>query len=155
MCLSRRLPPDVFTVVVYIKRRVKRVVLYAGRSTFVFTVPARQEINGRVRKRWRVGRTEAYSARVRGEVLAPLLRGMESACRKASVLDAVFREAARNGYRVHHNDYFVRLWLSKPLGEPVGAIGKVDERALGACVKCFTHSYGLWRVVTPPWCCDC
>jgi hypothetical protein len=142
-----------FTIVVYIKRRFKKVVLYVGRSTFVFTTTA--EIKGLVRKMWRIGRSEAYSARVRGEEMASLLHGMENACRKASVLDPVFREAARNGYRVHNNKYFVKLWLSKSLGEPVGRVGEIDEYALGTCVKCFTHSYGLWRIVTPPWCCVC
>ncbi|MCC6066809.1 MAG: hypothetical protein LM562_03440 [Pyrobaculum sp.] len=142
-----------FTIVVYIKRRFKKVVLYVGRSTFVFTTTA--EIKGLVRKRWRIGRTEAYSARVRGEEIAPLLHGDEKACRKMSWLDPVFREAARNGYKVHPNEYFVELWLSKPLGEPLGRVGEIDERALSSCIKCFTHSYLIWRIVTPPWCCVC
>ncbi|MFZ8809882.1 MAG: hypothetical protein ACO2PN_17490 [Pyrobaculum sp.] len=142
-----------FTIVVYIKRRFKKVVLYVGRSTFVFTTTA--EIKGRVRKRWRVGKTEAFSARVRGEAITPLLHGDEKACKKISLLDPVFREAARNGYQVHRNIYFVELWLSKPLGEPLGRIDQIDERELGVCIKCFTHSYGLWRIVTPPWCCVC
>ncbi len=144
-----------FTIVVYIKRRIKRIVLYVGRWTFTFTVPASTEIKGRIRKRWRVGGTEAYSMRVRGEEIAPFLHGDERACRQMSILDPVFREAARNGYRVHTNDYFVKLWLSKPLGEPLGRVGEIDERALGSCIKCFTHSYLLWRIVTPPWCCVC
>jgi len=144
-----------FTVVVYVKRRIKRVVLYTKYGPFVFTISADREIPGRIRKRWKVGNMEAYSMRVRGIDIAPFIHGMEETCRKVRLLDPVFREAARQGYRVHHNEYYVQLWLSKPLGDPLGRIGEIDERALGDCIKHFTHSYGIWRMVTPPWCATC
>ncbi len=146
-----------FTAVVYVKKRIKRVVLYAGYRPFVFTVSADKEVNGRVRKRWKVGGTEAYSMRVRGIDIAPLIltNAYEEACRKIRELDPLFREAARQGYRIHHNDYYVQLWLAKPLGEPLGRVGEINEPELGACIKHFTHSYGLWRMVTPPWCATC
>ena len=146
-----------FTVVVYVKKRIKRVVLYAGLRPFVFTISADKEVNGRVKKRWKAGGTEAYSMRIRGIDIAPLILtyAYEEACRKIRELDPLFREAARQGYRVHRNDYYIRLWLAKPLGEPLGRVGEIDERALGDCIKHFTHSYGLWRMVTPPWCATC
>ncbi len=146
-----------FTIVVYVKKRIKRIVLYAGYRPFVFTISADKEVNGRVKKRWKIGDTEAYSMRVRGIDIAPLIltNAYEEACRKISDLDPLFREAARQGYKVHHNDYYIKLWLSKPLGEPLGHVGEIDERALGDCLKHFTHSYRIWRMVTPPWCADC
>ncbi len=146
-----------FTVVVYVKKRIKRVVLYAERSVFVFSISADKEVRGRVRKKWKVGGTEAYSMRVRGIDIAPLIlsNAHAEACRRISDLDPVFREAVRQGYKVHRNDYYVQLWLSKPLGEPLGRVGEIDERALGDCIKHFTHSYRIWRMVTPPWCADC
>jgi hypothetical protein len=147
----------VFSAVVYVKKRIKRVVLYAGRRPFVFTISAYKEVNGRVKKRWKIGDTEAYSMRVRGIDIAPLIltNAYEEACRKIRELDPLFREAARQGYRIHHNDYYVQLWLAKPLGEPLGRVGEINELELGACIKHFTHSYGLWRMVTPPWCATC
>ena len=146
-----------FTAVVYVKRRIKRVVLYAGYRPFVFTISADKEVNGRVKKRWKIGNTEAYSMRVRGIDIAPLIDAYahEEACRKISDLDPLFREAARQGYKVHHNEYYIQLWLAKPLGEPLGHVGEIDERVLGDCLKHFTHSYRIWRMVTPPWCADC
>jgi len=146
-----------FTVVVYVKKRIKRIVLYAGYRPFVFTISADKEVNGRVKKRWKIGDTEAYSVRVRGIDIAPVIltNAYEEACRKISDLDPLFREAAHQGYKVHHNDYYIKLWLSKPLGEPLGHVGEIDERALGDCLKHFTHSYRIWRMVTPPWCADC
>jgi hypothetical protein len=144
-----------FTIVVYMKKRIKRIVLYAGYRPFVFTITADKEIKGRIKKRWKIGNTEAYSMRVRGIDIAPFLYAQEDACMRISDLDPVFREAARQGFRVHRNEYYVQLWLSKPLGEPLGRIGEIDERALGDCIKHFTHSYGVWRMVTPPWCATC
>jgi len=146
-----------FTIVMYAKKRVKRVVLYAGYRPFVFTISADKEVNGKIKKRWKVGNTEAYSMRVRGVDIAPLIltNAYEEACRRIGDLDPVFREAARQGFKVHHNEYYVQLWLSKPLGEPLGRVGEIDERALGDCLKHFTHSYGIWRMVTPPWCANC
>jgi hypothetical protein len=146
-----------FTVVVYVKKRVKRVVLYTGYRPFVFTTSADKEVNGKVKKRWKIGSTEAYSMRVRGVDIAPLIltNAYDEACKKIRDLDPLFREAARQGYRIHHNDYYVQLWLSKPLGEPLGRIGEIDEESLGTCIKHFTHSYGVWRMVTPPWCATC
>ncbi|MFP3169533.1 MAG: hypothetical protein RXR01_10535 [Thermoproteus sp.] len=144
-----------FTVVVYARKRIKRVVLYANYKPFVFTITADKVIGGTVKKRWKAGNTEAYSMRVRGIDIAPFLHAKEDACRRYWDLDPVFREAVREGYRVHHNEYYVQLWLSKPLGEPVGRVGEIDERALGDCIKHFTHSYAQWRIVTPPWCAVC
>jgi hypothetical protein len=104
-----------FTVVVYVKKRIKRVVLYAGRRPFVFSISDDKKVNGRVRKRWKIGDTEAYSMRVRGIDIAPLIltNAYEEACRKIRELDPLFREAAHQGYRVHHNDYYVQLWTVK------------------------------------------
>jgi hypothetical protein len=144
-----------FTIVVYVKKRIKRIVLYAGYRPFVFTVTADKEIKGKIKKRWKIGSTEAYSMRVRGIDIAPFLHAQEDACRRISDLDPVFREATRQGYEVHPNEYYVQLWLSKPLGDPLGRLGEIDERALSDCLKHFTHSYGLWRMVTPPWCAVC
>jgi hypothetical protein len=50
-----------YTAVVYEKGQVKRVVLYIGAKPLVFTTT---DIKGVVRKRWKVGNTEAYSIRV-------------------------------------------------------------------------------------------
>ncbi len=36
-----------FTAVVYVRRRIKRVVLYAGYRPFVFTISADKEIKDR------------------------------------------------------------------------------------------------------------
>jgi len=46
------------------------------------------------------------------------------------------------------------LFLSE-LGEPLFHIGDPRERELGTCIKGFTHSFGIWRMVTPPWCASC
>ena len=144
-----------FTIVVYMKKRIKRIVLYVGYRPFVFTITADKEIKGRIKKRWKIGNTEAYSMRVRAIDIAPFLHGMEEACRRMSDLDVVMREAARQGYKVHPNEYYVQLWLSKPLGDPLGHVGEIDERALGDCIKHFTNSYNIWRMTTPPWCAVC
>jgi len=146
-----------YTVVVYEKKRVKTVVLYVGSEVFVVKVPAYREIRGRIKKAWQVGRTKAYSMRVRARDIAELIYmyAYEDAVRKVHLLDPLFRVAARQGYRIHHNDYYVQLWLSKPLGEPLGRVGEINESELGACIKHFTHSYGIWRMVTPPWAATC
>jgi len=39
-----------FTVVVYVKRRIKRIVLYAERRPFVFTISADKDVGGRMRR---------------------------------------------------------------------------------------------------------
>jgi len=156
--VNRRWLRGTFTAVVYRKRRVKKVVLYAGGGfPFVFAVPAGAELRGRVRKRWVVGGIEAYSIRVRAADVAKLIDmyAHEAACRKISILDPVYRAAARQGYKVHGNELYVKLWLSAPLGEPLFPIGDPRERELGACIRGFTHSYGIWRMVTPPWCASC
>jgi hypothetical protein len=154
---GRRRRRQTFTVVVYRKKRIRRVVLYASDGVFVFTVPARVEINGRVRKRWAIGGTEAYSARVRAADVAKLIDmyAHDAACRRITVLDPVYRAAALQGYKVHSNKLYVELWLSAPLGEPLFSIGDPRERELGTCIKGFTHSFGIWRMVTPPWCASC
>jgi hypothetical protein len=146
-----------FTAVVYVKRRIKRVVLYASRRPFVFAISADKEVDGRVRKRWRVGGAEAYSMRVRGIDIAPLIlaNAYTDACRRISDLDPVFREAAKQGYKVHDNELYVKLWLEHKLGEELFHTGDPRERELGECIKHFTHSYRIWRMVTPPWCSDC
>jgi len=146
-----------FTAVLYARKRVKRVVLYAGRRPFVFTVSADKEVKGRVKKRWKIGNTEACSIRIRGIDIAPLVltNAYEEACRRIGDLDPVFREAARQGHKVHRNELYVRLWLEHELGEPLFKTGDPIERALGGCLKHFTHSYRVWRMVTPPWCADC
>ncbi len=147
-----------FTVVVYRKKRVKRVVLYAGDGVpFVFTVPAGVEIRGRVRRRWAVGGTEAFSMRVRAADVVRLIDmyAHEAACRKILFLDPVYRAAALQGYKVHSNELYVRLWLEHPLGEPLFHTGDPRERELGSCIRGFTHSYGIWRMVTPPWAAVC
>ena len=148
-----------YTVVIYEKRRVKTVVLYVGRETFTFKVPAHINVGdiAVIMKKWKVGNAVGYSARIHAANLAMLIDSYahEEAVRKISLLDPVYRAAARNGYRVHSNKYFVKLWLEHQLGEPVGRVGEIDEYALGACIKHFTHSYGLWRMVTPPWAATC
>jgi hypothetical protein len=146
---------DWYTVVVYEKPRVKTVVLYVGGDVFVFKVPAGRVIDGVVKKTWSDGK--AYSMRVKAVEIAKLIHmyASEEATMKITMLDPVFRAAARQGYRVHRNDYYVKLWLSKPLGEPLGHVGEIDELALGDCLKHFTHSYRIWRMVTPPWAATC
>ena len=60
-----------YTAVVYEKGQVKRVVLYIGAKPLVFTTTA--DIKGVVRKRWKVGNTEAYSIRVSAADAAQLV----------------------------------------------------------------------------------
>jgi hypothetical protein len=60
-----------YTAVVYEKGQVKRVVLYIGAKQLVFTTTA--DIKGVVRKRWKVGNTEAYSIRVSAADAAQLV----------------------------------------------------------------------------------
>jgi hypothetical protein len=154
---KRRRRRGTFTVVVYGRKRVKTVVLYVGRGVFVFKVPASREVRGVVKRRWRVGGTDAYSARVRARDVAELIDAYahEEAARKIHMLDPVYRAAALQGYRVHGNKLYVRLWLEHPLGEPLFRVGDPKERELGDCIKHFTHSYGIWRMVTPPWAATC
>ncbi|MGC8988216.1 hypothetical protein [Infirmifilum sp.] len=149
-----------YTAVVYRKPRRSTVVLYINGSTFTFRVNSGALRFGRVRRAWVAGgKVEALSLRVKANELAPLLRGRPEACRKMYLLDVLFREAAKQGYRVHDNQYFVDLWLSKPLGHPLGISkaqgGTIDESALGDCIKCFSRSFDEWRIVVPPWCCEC
>jgi len=143
-----------YTVVVYERRRVKTAVLYVGKHTFTFKVPADREIKGEVRKQWSLGRTRAYSMRVRARDIAELLDAYvpeEAKRRKISTLDNVYRAAALQGYKVHPNELYVKLWLEHELGEPLFHTGDPRERQLGRALKHFTHSYGVWRMVTPPW----
>ena len=60
-----------YTAVVYEKGQVKRVVLYVDAKPLVLTTTA--DIKGIVRKRWKVGNTEAYSMRVSADVVDQLL----------------------------------------------------------------------------------
>ncbi len=147
-----------YTVVVYERKRVKTVVLYVGNETFVFNVPAYCEIRGVVKKTWAVGNTKAHSMRVHAGEVASLISdyAFEEATRKISLLDPVFRAAViYDGYKVHDNALYVELWLSAPLGTPLFHVGDPKERELGDCIKSFTHSYGIWRMVTPPWAALC
>jgi hypothetical protein len=146
-----------YTVVVYEKKKVKTVVVYVGRETFVFKVPVDRAVKGTVAKQWRVGNTVAYSVVVRAADLAELIDAYahEEAVRKISLLDPIYRVAALQGYRVHDNELYVRLWLEHPLGAELFPIGDPRERELGACIRGFTHSFGIWRMVTPPWAATC
>jgi len=147
-----------YTIVVYEKRRSKTVVLYVGRETFTLKIPAYREIVGIVKKTWTVGNTKAYVMLVRAGVIAELIHmyAYEEAKRKISLLDPVFRAAViYDGYKVHDNALYVELWLSAPLGAKLFRVGDPRERELGDCIKHFTHSYGIWRMVTPPWAAIC
>jgi len=151
-------PPKWYTVVVYERKRVKTVVLCVGGETFVFKVPAYREIRGVVVKTWTVGGTKAYSMRVRAGEVAALIHAYayEESARKISLLDPVFRATViYDGYKVHDNALYVELWLSAPLGAPLFRTGDPRERELGDCIKHFTHSYGIWRMVTPLWAAMC
>jgi hypothetical protein len=154
---ARQKNPATYTVVVYERKRVKTVVLYVGDGTFVFKVPASREVPGVVKKTWSLGRTKAYSMRVRARDVAELITmyAHEEAARKILYLDPVYRAAARQGYRVHRNELYVQLWLEHELGAPLFPIGDPRERELGACIRSFTHSYGIWRMTTPPWAATC
>jgi hypothetical protein len=138
-----------YTVVVYRRKRVGRVVLYVGPTPIVFSTSV--EIGGRVRRRWSAGGVPAVSLRVKASEVAPAvqLAAAELCGRYLKELDGLFREAAREGYRPHRNDVFVRLWLEGR------AAGEEERIALGPCVSCLTNSYGRWVVNTPPWCCAC
>ena len=148
-----------YTIVVYEKKRVSTVVAYIGREMFVFKVPTSKRISDLavVMKRWQVGGRLAYSARIHAVNLAMLIDAYvyDKAVRKLTVIDKVYRAAALNGYKVHDNELYVKLWLSAPLGEPLFRVGDPRERELGVCLKHFTHSYGIWRMVTPPWAATC
>jgi hypothetical protein len=110
-----------------------------------------------IMKKWRVGATKAYSARIHAVNLVKLIDvyAYEEARRKISLLDPVYRAATLNGYKVHDNELYVKLWLSAPLGTPLFHTGDSQERELGNCIKAFTHSFGIWRMVTPPWAATC
>ncbi len=144
-----------YTMVVYEKKRVKTVVLYVRRETFTFKIPAHVRIDeiAVIMKRWRVGNAVACSARIHAVNLAKLIDhyAYAEAGFKISLLDPIFRAAALNGYKVHPNELYVRLWLSAPLGEPLFRAGDPLERELGDCIKYFTNSYNVWRMSTPPW----
>jgi hypothetical protein len=146
-----------YTVVVYEKKKTKTVVLYVGRETFKFKIPAGREVLGVVLKKWRVGNTVAYSMSIHAKNLVKLIDAYahEEATRKISMFDPIYRAAALAGYKVHDNELYVKLWLTKPLGEPLFHTGDPRERELGDCLKHFTHSYGIWRMVTPPWAARC
>jgi hypothetical protein len=148
-----------YTIVVYEKKRISTVVLYVGRETFTFKVPTYRRISDLavVMKRWQVGATKAYSARIHAVNLVRLIDkyAHEEAVRKIMLLDPVYRAAALNGYKVHDNELYVKLWLEHELGEELFHVGDPRERELGDCIKHFTHSYRVWRMVTPPWAASC
>jgi len=143
-----------YTVAVYEKKRVKTVVVYVGRETFTFTVPVAVEIKGVVVKQWRIGNTVAHSVSVHAVEIVRLIDmyAYDKATRKISLLDDVYRAAViYGGYKVHDNALYVELWRDHRLGELLFPVGDPRERELGECIKHFTHSYGIWRMVTPPW----
>ncbi len=143
-----------YTVVVYERKRTKTLVLYVGRETFVFKVPIDAEIRGVVVKQWRIGGTVAYSVSVHAAEVARLIDmyAHEKATRNISLLDDIYRAAViYGGYKVHDNALYVELWRDHKLGEPLFPVGDPREKELGSCLKHFTHSYGIWRMVTPPW----
>jgi hypothetical protein len=143
-----------YTIVVYERRRVRTVVLYVGRETFTFKMSAKAEILGVVLKRWQVGKTTvAYSMSIHAVNLARLIDAYmhDVAARKISVFDPVYRAAALRGYKAHDNEAYVKLWLEHELGEPLFHTGDPLERKLGDCIKYFSNSYNMWRMVTPPW----
>jgi len=148
-----------YTAVVYIKKRVKRVVFYIPGDVrpFVITVPSSREIGGKVVKRWVVGGVEAYTVRMRAIDVVQLIDAYahEEAVKKIHMLDPIYREAVKQGYKVHSNGLYVQLWLTAPLGTPLFHVGDPRERELGSCIKHFTHSYRIWRMVTPPWAASC
>ena len=148
-----------YTIVVYEKRRVKTVVAYIGRETFTFKVSPHVNVGNIavIMKKWKVGSAVAYSARIHAVNLVKLIDAYayEEARRKISLFDPVYRAAALNGYKVHDNELYVKLWLEHELGEELFHIGDPRERELGGCIKAFTHSFGIWRMVTPPWAATC
>jgi len=148
-----------YTIVVYEKKRVKTVVAYIGRETFTFKVSPHVNVGNIavIMKKWKVGSAVAYSARIHAVNLVKLIDAYayEEARRKISLFDPVYRAAALNGYKVHDNELYVKLWLEHELGEELFPIGDPRERELGRCIKAFTHSFGIWRMVTPPWAATC
>jgi len=146
-----------YTVVVYEKKRVKTVVVYVGRETFTFKVPVETKIPGVIMKEWRIGSTAAYSVSIHATNLVKLIDmyAYDKATRKISLLDPIYRIAALNGYKVHDNELYVKLWLEHELGDELFPIGDPRERELGSCIMAFTHSFGIWRMVTPPWAARC
>jgi hypothetical protein len=145
-----------YTVVIYRRPRKVKLVVYSGGAVASLNIPSGVEVKGRLRTTWKIGKTEAYSMRVRAADIAPHLRGRPEVCMKALFFDQLFRDAAAEGYKVHENEYFVQLWLSKPLGSVVARIDEVDLVKLDRCLgRCFSWSYGELTITTPPWCCEC
>ena len=148
-----------YTIVVYEKKRAKTVVAYIGRETFTFKVSPHVNVGNIavIMKKWKVGNAVAYSARIHAVNLVKLIDSYahEEAVKKISLLDPVYRVATLHGYKVHDNELYIKLWLSAPLGTPLFHTGDPRERELGDCLKHFTHSYGIWRMVTPPWAATC
>jgi hypothetical protein len=146
-----------YTAVVYEKKRTKTVVLYVGGKPFTLKASAGREINGKIVRRWRIGNTEAYTVRMRAIDVVRLIDAYahDEAVLRMHLFDPVYREAVRQGYKAHDNELYVKLWLEHPLGEPLFHVGDPMERQLGDCIKHFTNSYGIWRMVTPPWAATC
>jgi hypothetical protein len=154
---AERKPRVIEEVDVYERPNVKTVEVHIDNDTFTFNVPASCKVNGVVKKASTEGGAKVYYMRVRARDIAELIRmyAYDNAVRKLTILDPLFRAAALQGLKIHHNELYVKLWPAKPLGEPLFRIGDQRERELGDCIKHFTHSYGIWRMVTPPWAALC
>ncbi len=120
------------SMMAYLKPRSATLVVYIPRNPGVPVVRTRRDVaerilsGSRVRKRWRVGRTEGVSARVPFELVAPLLVGNKKLVAPGAV-DPLFREAYRRSEevretlykraleRMFHNrgaaEAYIRAWL--------------------------------------------
>ncbi len=93
------------SVMAYLRQRSATLVVYIPRNPVALTVRTRRGVaervlsGSRVRKRWRVGRTEGVSARVPFELVASLLVGNEKLVAPGAV-DPLFREAYRRSEEV-------------------------------------------------------
>ncbi len=93
-------PREWYTIVVYEKRHVKKVLLYVGRETFTFKVPVGINIGNIavIIKRWRVSdKTVACSASIHIVNLAKLLQEYaREEAEKAGILSQILREAEKH-----------------------------------------------------------
>ena len=99
---ATELAPEWYTIVVYERPRAKTVVLYVGRETYTFSVPAEVKIDNVavILRRWLAsGKTPAYSASIHVKNLAELLRkyAPEIAERLAPTLNAAEAVAYADG----------------------------------------------------------
>jgi hypothetical protein len=145
-----------YTVVIYRRPKKSRLIVYSKGAVASLKVSSGVQPKGQVKKTWTLGRVKAYLMRVKAKDIAPILRGRQEVCTKAIFFDQLFREAVAEGYRIHENEYFVQLWLSKPLGNAIGRVDEIDLAKLKGCLgRCFSWSYGELTITTPPWCCEC